>query len=129
MLNWGPECTKIEEAKNSVGPGNIVMIEVGDSACTEVFSGFGQLGVSSEHVASQVARETRDYLGSRASAGEHLADQLLLPLALAGTGSFTAQRINKHARTNMSVIETFLPVRFEVREEQGFGRVSVRRER
>ena len=126
MLNWGPECVKVEETKNSVGPGNIVMIEIGSSVCTEVFSGFGQLGVSAEHVATQVAHEARDYLVSKASAGEHLADQLLLPIALAGDGSFTAQKINQHARTNMGVIETFLPVCFELRDEEGITRVQLR---
>ena len=45
------------------------------------------------------------------SAGEHLTDQLLLPLALAGAGSFTAEKINMHARTNMKIISEFLPVR------------------
>ena len=60
-----------------------------------------------------------------AAAGEHLTDQLLLPIALAGAGSFTAEKINMHARTNMTVISKFLPVRFETREEDGFTRVSL----
>ncbi|MBK5292996.1 MAG: RNA 3'-terminal phosphate cyclase [Acidobacteriia bacterium] len=123
VLNWGPELTSVEETKNSAGPGNIVMVEVGDSACTEVFSGFGQLGVSAEQVAEEVAREASDYIVGKASAGEHLTDQLLLPMALAGGGVFTAQKINQHSRTNMNVIETFLPIRFKMREEEGFTRV------
>ncbi len=101
------------------------MIEIGDAACTQVFSAFGQVGVSAEHVADEVAREARGYLALKAAAGEHLTDQLLLPLALAGGGSFTAQMINPHARTNMSVIETFLPIRFDAREEDDFTRVLV----
>jgi RNA 3'-terminal phosphate cyclase (ATP) len=50
---------------------------------------------------------------------------LLLPLALAGAGSFTAEKINMHARTNMAVIAEFLPVRFETREEDGLERIEV----
>jgi RNA 3'-terminal phosphate cyclase (ATP) len=50
---------------------------------------------------------------------------LLLPLALAGAGSFTAEKINMHARTNMKVISEFLPVRFETREEDRFTMVQV----
>jgi hypothetical protein len=38
--------------------------------------------------------DAREYLVSRAAAGEHLTDRLLLPLALAGAGSFTAEKIN-----------------------------------
>jgi RNA 3'-terminal phosphate cyclase (ATP) len=124
MLNWGPEAFSVQESHNSAGPGNIVMVEIGSSDVTEIFSSFGQVGVSAEKVASIAAREARDYLVSRAAVGEHLTDQLLLPLALAGNGSFTAQKINMHARTNMAVISEFLPVRFDLWEEEGLVRVD-----
>jgi RNA 3'-terminal phosphate cyclase (ATP) len=45
--------------------------------------------------------------------GEYLADQLLLPLALAGGGGFRTVGISRHAQTNMDVIQRFLPVRFD----------------
>jgi RNA 3'-terminal phosphate cyclase (ATP) len=125
MLNWGPEAFSVEESRNSAGPGNIVMIEIGSSDVTEIFSAFGQVALAAEKVASIAARDAREYLVSRAAAGEHLTDQLLLPLALAGAGSFTAQKINMHARTNMAVIASFLPVRFETREEDGFTTIEV----
>lgn len=126
MLNWGPECFSVEESRNSAGPGNIVMIEIGSGEVTEIFSAFGQVGLSAEKVASIAARDAREYLVSRAAAGEHLTDQLLLPLALAGAGSFTAAKINMHARTNMEVIAEFLPVRFETQPMAGYTLVSVR---
>src|SRR6266481_6919383 len=37
---------------------------------------------------------------------------LHVPLALAGGGSFTAEKLNLHARTNIDVITKFLPVKF-----------------
>jgi RNA 3'-terminal phosphate cyclase (ATP) len=120
MLNWDRDCGQIEQTKNSPGPGNVVMIEVGSTDVTEIFTAFGQLGVSAEKVAATAAREVREYLVSRAVAGEHLTDQLLLPMALARGGSFTAQKINMHARTNMTVISEFLPVRFQTQEHEGF---------
>jgi RNA 3'-terminal phosphate cyclase (ATP) len=101
------------------------MIEIGSGEVTEIFSSFGQLGTSAEKVASTAARDARDYLVSKAAAGEHLTDQLLLPFALAGAGSFTAQKINMHARTNMSVISQFLSVKFETGVGDGFTRVGV----
>jgi RNA 3'-terminal phosphate cyclase (ATP) len=125
MLNWNKDCGKIDQTRNSPGPGNLVMVEIGSSEVTEIFSAFGQLGVSAEKVASIAAKDAREYLVSRAAAGEHLTDQLLLPLALAGAGSFTAEKINMHARTNMAVIAEFLPVRFEVQPEADFTRVRV----
>jgi RNA 3'-terminal phosphate cyclase (ATP) len=125
MLNWNRDCGKIDQTRNSPGPGNVVMVEIGSTEVTEIFSAFGQIGVSAEKVASLAAKGAREYLVSRAAAGEHLTDQLLLPLALAGAGSFTAEKINMHARTNMAVIKEFLPVRFEVQPEADFTRVCV----
>jgi RNA 3'-terminal phosphate cyclase (ATP) len=125
MLNWGPEAFSILESRDSAGPGNIVMIEIGSSEVTEIFSAFGQIALAAEKVASIAAREAREYLVSRAAVGEHLTDQILLPLALAGNGSFTAQKINMHARTNMAVISEFLPVRFDLREEEGLTSVDL----
>jgi RNA 3'-terminal phosphate cyclase (ATP) len=104
---------KIVETRNSPGPGNIVLIEIESDDVTEVFSSFGRLGVASEKVADEAVREAREYLASRAVAGEHLTDQLLLYLALAGGGSFTATKLSRHARTNQEVITKFLPVGFE----------------
>jgi RNA 3'-terminal phosphate cyclase (ATP) len=56
----------------------------------------------------------------------HLADQLLLPMALAGGGLFHTLAISDHTQTNMALIEKFLPVQFAVQEyEMGIKSVSV----
>ena len=54
--------------------------------------------------------QARAYFASDAAVGEHLADQLMLPMALAGGGSFTASTVSSHAETNAAVIAHFLPV-------------------
>ncbi len=56
---------------------------------------------------------------STAAVDEHLADQVWLPLALAGAGSFSAAGLNMHAKTNMKVIQQFLAVRFEMIDAEG----------
>jgi RNA 3'-terminal phosphate cyclase (ATP) len=104
---------RVVHTTNSPGPGNIVLIEIESEQVTETVSSFGRLGVASEKVAEEAAREAREYLVSRAVAAEHLADQLLLPLALAGGGSFTATKLSRHAMTNQAVITKFLPIEFE----------------
>jgi RNA 3'-terminal phosphate cyclase (ATP) len=101
------------------------MVEIGSADVTEIFTAFGQLGVSAEKVAHDAARDAREYLTSNGVAGEHLADQLLLPMALAGSGSFTATKLNLHARTNMEVIGKFLPVRFTAIQSPDHTRVDV----
>ena len=57
--------------------------------------------------------------GSQGEGGEHLADQLLLPLALAGRGSFVTTRLTRHATTNMDVIRHFRNVAIESTREAG----------
>ena len=105
---------RIVDTKLSPGPGNIVLIEIESDHLTEVFSGFGSLGVPAERIADEVVRDARAYLVSRAVAGEYLTDQLMLPLALAGGGSFTAVKISRHASTNRDVVSLFLPIHFQV---------------
>jgi RNA 3'-terminal phosphate cyclase (ATP) len=62
---------------------------------------------------------------SCAAADEHLADQLLLPLALAAAGSFTTVEPTGHTLTN-TVIEEFLLVRFATRRlRAGVWRIEV----
>ncbi|EBK4606604.1 RNA 3'-phosphate cyclase, partial [Salmonella enterica] len=94
------------------GPGNTLSLMIQSEQLTELFAAFGVKGTSAEAVANQVAHEARRYLASPAAVGEHLADQLILPLALAGEGAFTVARASAHLLTNIAVVERFLPVRF-----------------
>lgn len=126
LLNWDEQSTQIVETRNSVGPGNIVLIELTCSNVTEVFCGFGRIGASAESVASEAADAVRSYLVSGAVAGEHLTDQLLLPFALTGGGAFTAERLNLHSRTNMEIIRCFLPVDFVTTQEGNLVKLEVK---
>jgi RNA 3'-terminal phosphate cyclase (ATP) len=62
---------------------------------------------------------------SEATAGHFLADQLLLPMALAGGGSFVATDWSPHAETNADIIQRFLPIKI-LTEETERGDVFVR---
>jgi RNA 3'-terminal phosphate cyclase (ATP) len=42
---WPSACFEIDETEDSPGPGNVVMIEIAAQHVTELFSGFGELGV------------------------------------------------------------------------------------
>jgi len=64
-----------------------------------------------------VVEEVRAYLAAGVPVGSHLADQLLVPMALAGGGSFLTQHPTAHTRTNVEIIEKFLPLSFELKEE------------
>lgn len=92
---------------NDVGPGNAVTITLEHEHVTEVFTGFGEKGVPAEIVAERAVSGARAYLAAGAPVDEHLADQLLLPLALGSGGSFVARAITPHLRSNAAVIERF----------------------
>jgi RNA 3'-terminal phosphate cyclase (ATP) len=113
-LGLDPQSLRTEEVK-SHGPGNAVFVEVESLHVTEVLTGFGQLGVRAEAVAHQLAKEVTAYLEAGVPVGDYLADQLLLPLALAGSGSFVSRPLSSHALTNVEVLKWFLPV--EIRAE------------
>jgi RNA 3'-terminal phosphate cyclase (ATP) len=113
-LSWNREWLEAEEVRNSNGPGNVVMIEVESQNVTEVFTAFGERGVAAESVANRAAQEARVYLAAEVAAGEHLADQLLLPMAIAGGGSFTTLPLSRHSTTNIDIIKKFLDVEIAV---------------
>ena len=117
---------RAETIADSHGPGNVLTIEVESEHVTEVFTGFGERGVLAETVAARAVAEARAYLAKDAAVGEHLADQLVLLMALAGQGEFTTVEPSLHTRTNVDVIRRFLDVRIRVVEPvEGVWRVKV----
>lgn len=103
----------------SFGPGNALMLEFRFENVTEVITSFGERGVSAEAVAERACTQANEYLAAGAAIGPHLADQLLLPLALAGAGSFTTTRPTEHFVSNAALIEKFVAVAIEVERERG----------
>jgi RNA 3'-terminal phosphate cyclase (ATP) len=112
-MSWPREWMKAESVERSPGPGNVVTIEIECEHVTEVFTGFGQRGLRSEAVAEKAGEQARRYIASEAAVGEYLADQLLIPMAMAGIGSFTSLPLSRHATTNIEVIGKFLDVTIE----------------
>lgn len=106
------------------GPGNVLLLEYAFEHVTEIFSAFGQASLRSEKVADAAIDQAVDWLHSGAAVAEHLADQLLLPMVLAGGGSFTTPRMTEHLHSNISVIERFVPLAIQCQIE-GTGRLRV----
>ncbi len=116
VTGWDRGMVTIDEVHDSAGPGNAVMLEVESEHVTELFSAFGARGVPAEAVATMAAEQALAYLASGVPVGPQLADQLLLPLALAGGGSFVSVAPTLHATTNADVIARFLDVRVSFTE-------------
>ena len=104
----------VRDLGNAEGPGNALVLDIVHEHVTEVLTGFGERCVTAETIGKDVAHAALRYLQSTAAVDEYLADQLVLPMALAGAGSLTAVAASSHLLTNLSVIEKFLPVAFDV---------------
>ena len=118
-FGWADDRLHVSESRDALSPGNALMIEVESEHVTELFTRVGERGLRAERVAEEAIAEARDYLNSGAAIGEHLADQLLIPLALAGGGSFTTNTLSLHTTTNIEIIRKFLPVEISAREMAG----------
>lgn len=113
--------TSIRQITPPNGPGNALSIHYRGEHSAAVFTGFGIKRVSAERVAELASEAAHAWLTADVAVDEQLADQLLLPMALAGEGGFSTTLPSDHTRTNAALIEKFLPVEFTFTDE-GRGR-------
>jgi len=120
-----PEVEIIEPP--ALGTGTFVFILAQFEGSLAGFSSLGQRGKPAERVADEAVEEFFQYYDSGAALEGHLADQLILYMALArGKSSITTSRISSHLLTNIWVVEKFLPLKFNVEGELGgAGQISV----
>lgn len=118
-LGWSGEQLRVAPVRQNEGPGNALLATLVYENLSEVFTQFGEKGVSAERVARDLVREVRAYQLSEAALGPYLGDQWALPLALAvckrgREAAYTCTALTAHAKTNFEVIERFLAVKFAV---------------
>ncbi len=115
-FNWSDEQLRNRALRANEGPGNALLIGLRYAHITELFASYGDKGRSAEQVAQSLVAEVGAYMESTAPVGPHMADQLMIPLALAAVqgvkGSYFATELTDHARTNAAVIGAFLPSKF-----------------
>ncbi len=105
-----------EEDRSTPGPGNVILIEIRHENVAEVVSAYGERGKAAETVAEEAAREAGEYRDGGMPVGPHLADQLLVPMALPGSGggAYRTLPLTLHSRTNIETIRKFLDRAIEV---------------
>lgn len=104
--HWSSKHMRIEQV-NALGGGNILSLRLHYAHCSEVIEHVGKIGLSAEKVAKAASADLRRYQDSEAVVGEHLADQLLLPMVLGKGGVFRSMKPSLHCRTNRDIIELF----------------------
>ncbi|KAF7781604.1 RNA 3'-terminal phosphate cyclase (ATP) [Pseudoalteromonas rubra] len=115
-LGWQDAESDVEQHQTN-GRGNSFQIKIKGEHNTCVFEQIGELGVSAERVAKRCAGRVKQFLRSGAVVDAYLADQLLVPMALAGGGEFTTTEPSLHTRTNITVIRQFLDIDIDVQQE------------
>ncbi len=95
------------------------LIELESEHLTEVFTGFGQIGVPGRRRGHAGAPRGPRLSGRRRAGRQHLADQLMLPLGIGaslgmGGGAFRTVKLTLHSTTHLEVIRAFLEVEAQV---------------
>lgn len=105
---------------HALSPGNFVFLEAEYAHAKAGFSALGKKGKPAEEVAHELCRAFRDFDKSMGTVDSHLADQLILYMALAhGDSLFTAEKVTGHLTTNIDIIRKFLPVGIDLRNTTG----------
>lgn len=112
----------------SPGPGAGIFLIAEYAHVRAGASAYGKKGLPAERVAEEAVADLLAFHRSSAAVDPHLADQLILPLALApGASRFTTSCITAHLLTSIWVACHFVGDRFEVLGEEGEpGEVRVR---
>jgi len=117
QLKWRPDEYGVETVPHPLGPGNAVVLAVEAEHITGVFTGFGERGRPAEEVARSAVQSLQAWLEADVPVDEHLADQLLFPMVLAGGGSFRTTKPSLHTTTNTEVIQRFLSIPILIEQE------------
>jgi len=115
LLELDPEIELQELSARS--PGSLLILLAEFEQGRACYFGLGARGKPAEQVAAEAVAPLAAFLRRGGAIDAWLADQLLLPLALADSASLLhSDQASSHLRTNAQVIDRFLPVGIGIRE-------------
>jgi RNA 3'-terminal phosphate cyclase (ATP) len=104
----------------SKGQGTVVFLWAEFENAVAGFTSLGERGKPAEQVAEEAADQLVEFLHGTAALDRHLADQLILPMALAaGPSRLTTEAVTQHLLTNAWVVNQFFPGRIRIEGEEG----------
>ncbi|MEQ8186815.1 MAG: RNA 3'-terminal phosphate cyclase [Candidatus Eremiobacterota bacterium] len=113
----------------STGCGIVLWAQFKNDSSWPVITGsdkLGERGVTSEEIGKKAAKKLLERIRCNAPVDEHLADNLIILLALSG-GKIKVEKISNHTRSAIYVAEKFLGKIFDVNIEENI--VSVKSEK
>jgi RNA 3'-phosphate cyclase len=78
----------------------------------------GKLGKRAEDIGRETALGLLKEAKTNVCLDKHMADQILPYLAISGKGEITVSQVTSHAKTNIWVIEKFLPRKFKIEDKK-----------
>jgi RNA 3'-terminal phosphate cyclase (ATP) len=104
----------------SKGMGTVVFLWAEFANSVAGFTSLGEKGKPAEDVAEEAAQALIQFVGTTSALDRYLADQLILPMALAdGASRFTTEVVTQHLLTNAWVANQFFPGRVRVEGDEG----------
>lgn len=125
LAEWPDDAFSVRELPAEQGPGVILMLEAQFEHVTEVASGFGQLGVPGDRLAKTTAARLAGYVEAGVFAGPYLADQLILPFVLAGSGVLTTVKPSQHLLTAIDIAHRFTGRKIDLSRSETGGHLVV----
>jgi RNA 3'-terminal phosphate cyclase (ATP) len=120
LLGVDPTTARVETVAAD-GAGGVLRLRTPGLQST----GFCARNVRAERVAEQAAGQFQAWLHAKVPVGEFTADQLLLPMVLAGGGVFRTALPSLHLTTNAAVIQQFYAVDIRMTHEDNSCLISI----
>jgi RNA 3'-terminal phosphate cyclase (ATP) len=120
----------VVDVVRSPGPGKCLWFQLDWEGGRELLSVIPERGEGPKELGKRLADDVAAFVNAGVAVFEHLADQLVLPMALGAGGRFVTTTPTPHTTTNAAVIERFLPDRVVAFTETPSGtEVSVTKKR
>lgn len=125
LENYKEKMSSHSIACQAFSPGNFVSLEADYTNITAGFNGLGKRGKPAEEVADEVCRNFIHFEKTKATVDTHLADQIILYMALAhGDSIFITPEITSHLTTNIDIIKRFIPTGIKLDNTSGQVHIS-----
>ncbi len=112
LADYSPE-VRIQNV-NSQGSGNAIIAVVPNTPFPFVAVQFGQRGNAAEKVAMNLVKDINGQIATGLPVGPHLADQLIIPFALAKGGMFETCGLTPHTMTQIKMVKLFTKMNIDV---------------
>lgn len=102
------------------GSGTVLLLVGEFENSRACYFSLGEPGKPAEQVADEAAFALDDFLDTDGAVDRYLADQLLLPLAVAeGPSRIHTECVTQHLLTNADIIQAFSPMHIQIQGEEG----------